>query len=99
MFFRRANVIKFFYFNKFPARTMVDMYQKFPSIESDFNNKYMTALKQENKLGGDWVVTEKIHGANFCLITTNSSEIECSRRKDLLTEKEFFYDWKNIRDV
>jgi len=37
-----------------------------------------------------WVVTEKVHGANFCFIIDNS-RIQCAKRKALLSEGEDFF--------
>lgn len=46
----------------------------------------------------DWVVTEKIHGANFCLIT-NGREVKCAKRKGLLEEGEDFFGHLGILDA
>lgn len=37
-----------------------------------------------------WVVTEKIHGANFCLIT-DGHDVRCAKRKELLPDGEDFF--------
>jgi Rnl2 family RNA ligase len=37
-----------------------------------------------------WIVTEKIHGANFCLVT-NGEAIRCAKRKAFLAEDEDFF--------
>lgn len=78
---------------------MVPNHESYPSIESHDNSKFISKIQQERKTAGDWVVTEKIHGANFCMIISNEPEISCARRKALLTENEFFYNWKEIRKV
>lgn len=50
-------------------------------------------------LGGGvrWVVTEKVHGANFSFVT-NGSEVRCAKRRSFLAEDEQFYCWKKVRD-
>lgn len=68
----------------------------YDSIESLASRKFMKRLHSERKTGGDWVVTEKIHGANFCMIVS-STGITCSRRKALLNTSEHFYNWQHIR--
>ncbi len=43
----------------------------------------------------DWVVTEKIHGANFG-ITTNGSEVCFAKRKEFLQPQEEFFDYQSL---
>jgi Rnl2 family RNA ligase len=38
----------------------------------------------------EWAVTEKIHGANFCLVT-NGEAIRCAKRKGFLGDDEDFF--------
>jgi Rnl2 family RNA ligase len=47
------------------------------------------------RLGCDWVVLEKIHGANFS-IYVYENEILAARRSDYVDKDEFFYDHKRI---
>ncbi|MFB2974532.1 RNA ligase family protein [Aerosakkonema sp. BLCC-F183] len=42
----------------------------------------------------DWVVTEKIHGANFC-ITTDGSNVRFAKRKEFLQPGEDFFGFKS----
>jgi Rnl2 family RNA ligase len=41
----------------------------------------------------DWVITEKIHGANFCIIFTPDT-IQYAKRKEILTETDDFFDYR-----
>ncbi len=43
-----------------------------------------------------WVVTEKIHGANFCLIYTPQAGLECAKRKALLEPGEHFFAHRRV---
>lgn len=43
----------------------------------------------------DWVVTEKVHGANFCFITDGVS-VRCAKRKRLLSEGEPFFHYERV---
>lgn len=43
----------------------------------------------------DWVVTEKVHGANFCVIT-DGVMVRCAKRKRLLDERESFFNHKTV---
>lgn len=38
----------------------------------------------------EWIVTEKIHGANFCFVTTGE-EVRCAKRKGFLADDEDFF--------
>ncbi len=44
-----------------------------------------------------WVVTEKIHGANFC-IHTNGKVIEFAKRKEILPEGEDFFGHTSLKE-
>jgi len=46
---------------------------------------------------GDWVVTEKIHGANFCAVVDGST-IRGAKRKSLLEEGEDFFNHRRVLD-
>ena len=45
----------------------------------------------------EWVVTEKVHGANFCLVT-DGREVRCANRREWLRAGETFYGWEALRD-
>jgi len=41
--------------------------------------------------GGDWCVTEKVHGANFSVHLDRSGTIHCAKRTGFLKEHEDFF--------
>ncbi|HEY9669045.1 MAG TPA: RNA ligase family protein [Coleofasciculaceae cyanobacterium] len=43
----------------------------------------------------DWVVTEKIHGANFGIVT-DGSEVRFAKRKEFLPLNEDFFDYQSL---
>jgi len=43
----------------------------------------------------EWIVTEKIHGANFCFVT-NGDVVRCAKRKAFLTDDEDFFDHRPL---
>lgn len=45
----------------------------------------------------DWVVTEKVHGANFVLVA-DGQEIRCAKRKAFLEPGENFFYYQNLLD-
>lgn len=46
---------------------------------------------------GDWVVTEKLHGANFCVVI-DAASIRGAKRKALLDEGEDFFNHHRVID-
>lgn len=74
-------------------------FTQYPSIESGENEKYLK--KHALMFGGQFIVTEKVHGANFqfvCCYNQAKSQIDikCAKRTDFLLDDESFYDWKNV---
>jgi Rnl2 family RNA ligase len=45
----------------------------------------------------EWIVTEKIHGANFCLVTDGAA-IRCAKRKGWLADDEDFFGHQALLD-
>ncbi len=43
-----------------------------------------------------WVVTEKIHGANFCVIS-DGARVRFAKRKQLLEDGDAFFGWESLR--
>lgn len=71
------------------------MFKKFPSIENHYQQKnidYWLRLYPELK-DEDYVITEKLDGANFAIILTNKT-INFQRRNDLLKEDESFFNYQ-----
>lgn len=71
------------------------MFKKFPSIENHYQQKnidYWLRLYPELK-DEDYVIMEKLDGANFAIILTNKT-INFQRRNDLLKEDENFFNYQ-----
>lgn len=71
------------------------MFKKFPSIENHYLQKnidYWLRLYPELK-DEDYVIMEKLDGANFAIILTNKT-INFQRRNDLLKEDESFFNYQ-----
>jgi len=47
--------------------------------------------------GAEWVVTEKVHGANFCL-GVEGDIVRCANRREWLAEGDPFFGWQTVRD-
>ena len=44
-----------------------------------------------------WIVTEKIHGANFCFICDGNT-IRCAKRKAILQSEDRFFQFQRIKE-
>ena len=66
---------------------------KFTEYEkmSDSIGKFIWSKDFENT---DWVVTEKIHGANFSF-HTDGKEVKIARRRAFLENNESFFNYQN----
>lgn len=74
------------------------IFQGYGKIEEDFK-RYNLSEEEYRKLNlMDWVVTEKIHGANFSVIT-NGAFLYYAKRKELLEDEDDFFGYKNRLQV
>ena len=70
-------------------------FRKYPSIENTYREK---AIKDIKKFGfdlGTWVVTNKVHGANFSFWCDGENVI-CAKRTGFLKPDDNFYEYQNI---
>ena len=71
-------------------------WSKYPSIE---NRAYRMRIKDFDETAiksTEWIATEKVHGANFCLMT-DGVHVVASRRTGILGQTDKFYGcWKTI---
>jgi len=68
---------------------------KYSSIENTYRDKFMDFIKDEGKDGGEWVVTEKVHGGQFA-IYYDGSEFKASNRTVFLTDDIDFFNWQKV---
>ncbi|KAL6064768.1 RNA ligase [Balamuthia mandrillaris] len=71
-------------------------HHKYPSIEHPNRPLVMEQIiHSELLMSRTWVITEKVHGANFAFIT-DGADIKCAKRSGLLKEEEDFYCWPQV---
>jgi Rnl2 family RNA ligase len=68
---------------------------KYSSIENSYRDKFMDLIREEGKDGGEWVVTEKVHGGQFS-IYYDGATIQASTRTTFLTEDTDFFNWQKV---
>ena len=68
------------------------VFTSYQSIANASQKKIVTSLQTQNefKENGDWIVTEKIHGANYSLWTNGVDVIPGRRSGFIMDEKGFF---------
>ncbi len=71
------------------------MYMGYEKISESLNKWHLTESDYRNFKKTDWVVTEKIHGANFGIVT-DGSEVRFAKRKEFLQPDEDFFDYHSL---
>jgi len=69
---------------------------KYSSIENSVRDKFVDQIKSEGKDGGDWVVTEKVHGGQFSLYY-DGQEVKASTRTAFLSAGTDFFNWEKVK--
>ena len=70
---------------------------KYEKIYEDFNKWKFSKSDYSLFNKTDWVVTEKIHGANFC-VHCDGKDIKFAKRKAILPENEDFFGYFSLID-
>jgi len=68
-------------------------FRKFNSIENKYREEFLISLHEQGLSEGTFVVTEKVHGANFSL-WTNGKEVCSAKRTAFLTSEDQFYQYE-----
>jgi Rnl2 family RNA ligase len=71
-------------------------YKKYNSIENSYQEDFIKSIIDQNLNGGDFVVQEKVHGANLSFIT-DGNEIICAKRTELINQEEPFYNYQAVK--
>lgn len=70
---------------------------KYPSIENTYRQEFIDKIIEEQKAGGVWVVTKKIHGANFSL-WCDGTQVRMAKRTALLSDDDDFFGVQRIKE-
>lgn len=71
-------------------------YLSYEKISENFNKWPLTEADYRLFKKTNWVVTEKIHGANFGIVT-DGSEVRFAKRKEFLHPEEDFFDYQSLK--
>ena len=80
---------------------MTKQFTKFPSLENTYRQKEIDKILMMN-IKDKWVVTEKVHGANFSFWVYKDSDsgkvdIKCAKRSGWIEEGEKQLFMKNLQ--
>lgn len=74
-------------------------FTKFPSLENTYRQKEIDKI-QSMMIKDKWVVTEKVHGANFSFWMTKDNDgsvnIKCAKRSGWIEEDEKFFNYRPV---
>ena len=79
---------------------MLKEFTKFPSLENTYRQKEIDKIVMM-EIKDQWVVTEKVHGANFSFwvyknVETKEINIKCAKRSGWIEEGEKFFNYKSV---
>ena len=67
-------------------------FKKYNSIENSYQIEFLNEIKEQGFYDLEYVVQEKVHGANLSFIT-NGKDIISAKRTELITDDENFHLW------
>jgi Rnl2 family RNA ligase len=70
-------------------------FRKYSSIENHYRTEFIERIRLEGLDEGDWVATEKVHGANFS-IWVNATRTKIAKRSGLLGDGTGFFNVYHI---
>jgi len=68
---------------------------KYSSIENTYREQFIELIKDEGKDGGEWVVTEKVHGGQLALFY-DGTELKPSTRTAFIEEGQDFFNYEKV---
>jgi Rnl2 family RNA ligase len=70
-------------------------FKKYSEIENSYQQKYINIVVDQGQAGGEWCVTEKVHGSNYGIFA-NSDEFRGAKRTDFLQITDSFFNHQQI---
>ena len=74
-------------------------FKKFPSLENTYQSKPITLVEDFGLHNQQYIVTEKVHGANFSFHVYRSEEgieIKCAKRSGFIEQGEKFFNYSSV---
>ncbi len=71
-------------------------FKKYNSIENSYQLDFLNEIREQGLYDQEFVVQEKVHGANICFIT-DGKQIQSAKRTELISDEEDFYNSKSVK--
>lgn len=71
-------------------------FMKYSSIENSYRKRFLDKIVEEGHAGLEYVVQEKVHGANFSF-WMNEVKTECAKRSGFVKEGEGFFNFEDVK--
>lgn len=65
-------------------------FKKYNSIENSYQLDFLNAIKEQGFQDQEYIVQEKVHGANVCFITDGKQIVSAKRTELILDDEKFF---------
>lgn len=72
------------------------MFKKYNSIENTYRTKFLEQMKFHGFWEKEFVVQEKVHGANLSFITQNGVHFKTAKRSGLIYKGEDFFNYETV---
>lgn len=72
-------------------------FKKYNSIENSYQDDFINTIIEQGFADLDYVVQEKVHGANMSFVT-NGQDIRCAKRTEFILDNEEFFNSKQVLD-
>lgn len=79
------------------STTMIN-FKKYSSIENVITRDFMERVRSEMAADLEWVVQEKVHGANTSFLC-DGKEVRFAKRTSILSDDEKFYDFMSLLEA
>lgn len=73
-------------------------FKKYSSIDNVITRDFMERVRAEMPEGLEWVVQEKVHGANTSFLC-DGEEVKFAKRTSVLSEDDRFYDFQSLLEA
>ena len=80
---------------------MKKIWSKYESIPNSYHSKTIEYIKEQGHTENDivWCASEKVHGANFSLMTNGVDVLAGSRTQILNNKTKFYGGWRKVMDA
>lgn len=75
------------------------MFKKYNSIENSYRSKFLDRIKAQGYWKDEFIVQEKVHGANLSYWTQNGQEFYAAKRTAAIGSEERFFNYEEVLEV